>query len=397
MIISPDMTFDMIVIGAGVVGLALAQQFARKGRKLAILEKNDRFGQETSSRNSEVIHAGIYYPEDFLKSRLCVEGNRLLYEWCRHHNVPHARPGKLIVATGDEEEAELNAIKTGAEQNGVPELEILGRKQLLAMERELTARGAIFSPATGIVDSHCLMRSFLSAAESQGAILSCRARVTAIVPIGAGYDLEINQGEYHLRTKILINSAGLHADEIAARAGIDIDTAGYRLHPCKGNYFSASPSPALRHLVYPLPKKNNVGLGIHATLDLTGRVRFGPDSRYLERKEIGMLKNDRKGPASDGGSTAGVYRVDEGRQEAFAAAIGKYLPGIAPDMLQPEMSGIRPKLQGPEDPAMDFIIREEGERGLPGFINLIGIESPGLTASLAIAGFVAKNHLNDGV
>ncbi len=397
MIASPDMNFDVIIIGAGVVGLALAQQLARGNRKLGVLEKNDRFGQETSSRNSEVIHAGIYYPRDFLKSRLCVEGNRRLYAWCRRHDVPHARIGKLIIATSDEEEAELLAIKAGAEQNGVAELELLGKRQLHALEREVTAQAALFSPVTGIVDSHRLMRSFLSAAEEQGAILSCRATVTAITPDGAGYDLEVNHGEYRLHTQTLINSAGLHADDLAARAGIDIDAARYRLQPCKGNYFTVSPAPAIHRLVYPVPLKNNVGLGIHATLDLAGRVRFGPDSRYLDHEEITLLKGDRNVPTGNGTDANGVYRVDEDRREAFAAAIGKYLPGITPAALQPDMSGIRPKLQGPGDPARDFIIREEKALGLPGLINLIGIESPGLTASLAIAGYVEEKHFSDGV
>ena len=381
--VSPDMYFDVIVIGAGVVGLALARQLARHNRKLAVLEKNDLFGQETSSRNSEVIHAGIYYPQDFLKSRLCVTGNRLLYEWCRRYKIPHARIGKLIVATNDDEEATLAAIKAGAERNGVPGLELLGRKQLQTMEREVKAQAALFSPSTGIVDSHTLMLSFLNAAQDQDAVLSCRTRVTAIHPDGAGYDLEINHGEYYVRTKTLINSAGLHADTVAALAGIDIEAAGYRLHPCKGNYFTASPCPALHHLVYPVPMKNNVGLGIHATLDLAGRVRFGPDSRYLAQEEIQRLK-------SEGKEATGIYGVDEDRRGTFAAAIGRYLPGIVPEMLQPDMSGIRPKLQGPRDPVTDFVIREEGERGLPGFINLIGIESPGLTACMAIAGYVEK-------
>ncbi|HAJ28480.1 MAG TPA: NAD(P)/FAD-dependent oxidoreductase [Syntrophus sp. (in: bacteria)] len=390
------MTFDVIIIGAGVVGLAIAQKLARRDRKLAVLEKHDRFGQETSSRNSEVIHAGIYYPRDFLKSRLCVEGNRLLYAWCREHNVPHAAVGKLIVATTAEEAASLETIQASARQNGAPGLELLGKKQLLSIEPEVSALAALLSPTTGIIDSHCLMQSLLLAAEDKGALLSCRAKVTAISFDGAGYDLEINNGEYRIQGKTIVNSAGLHADQIAALTGIDIDARGYRLKPCKGNYFSASPAPRLRRLIYPVPMKNNVGLGIHATLDLTGRVRFGPDSRYLDKEEILCLTDGQNGNGPPRKSALSLYKVDEDHKEAFGNAIRKYLPGFDTETLHPDMSGIRPKVQGPGDLVMDFIIREEGNCGYPGFINLIGIESPGLTSCLAIAGYIDDTFIKDG-
>lgn len=393
---APDMTFDVIIIGAGVVGLAVAQQLARRDRKLAILEKNGSFGQETSSRNSEVIHAGIYYPLGFLKSRLCVEGNRLLYAWCREHNVPHARIGKLIVATTEEEASSLEAILQSAGQNGVPGLELLGKKQLLSLEPEVYGLAALHSPSTGIIDSHRLMQSLLLAAEDKGAMLSCRAKVTAIRFDGAGYDLEINNGEYRIQTETVVNGAGLHADQIATLAGIDVDVRGYRLKPCKGNYFSASPAPRLRHLVYPVPMENNVSLGIHATLDLNGRVRFGPDSRYLDKEEILCLTGSQNGQGGLGKSALNLYQVDEGRKDAFAHAIHKYLPGFDAASLHPDMSGIRPKIQGPGDPVMDFIIREESSCGYPGFINMIGIESPGLTACLAIARHIEDNFIKDG-
>ncbi|MFA5180197.1 MAG: NAD(P)/FAD-dependent oxidoreductase [Syntrophales bacterium] len=389
------MMLDVIIIGAGVVGLACAQRLARRDRKLAILEKHDNFGQETSSRNSEVIHAGIYYPEGFLKSLLCVEGNRLLYAWCREHNVPHAVIGKLIVATTEEEASLLEVIRSSAERNGVAGLEPLGKKQLLSMEPEVSALAALLSPTTGIIDSHHLMRSLLLAAEDKGAVMSCRAKVTTIKFEGDGYDLEINNGEYRIQAKTVINSAGLHADQIAALTGMDIDARGYRLKPCKGNYFSASPAPRLRHLVYPVPMKNNVGLGIHATLDLTGRVRFGPDSRYLDKEEILCLTNSQNGQEGPRESALSLYKVDEDRKEAFGSAIRKYLPGFDTAALNPDMSGIRPKVQGPGDPVMDFIIREESSCGYPGFINLIGIESPGLTACLAIARHIEDNFIKD--
>lgn len=361
---------DITIIGAGVVGLAIAEALAAKNRQVVVLEKNDSFGQETSSRNSEVIHAGIYYPKEFMKSRLCLQGNRLLYAWCEKHRVPHRRIGKLIVATNEEECADLERIKITAEDNGVEKLEHIGKAQLKAKEPELKALAALFSPNTGIIDAHRLMQTLLISAEGKDTIITYRSEVTAIHFDGSIWNLEINSGEYRISTKNLINSAGLHADRIAALAGIDIDAAGYRLKPCKGNYFTATPAPKINHLIYPVPVKNNVGLGIHATLDLSNRVRFGPDSRYLLDDQT-----------LD-------YTVDDALKPAFHKSVYKYLPGISIDALSPDMCGIRPKIQGPGDPVMDFIIREESDRGLPYLINLIGIESPGLTACLAIGEYV---------
>jgi L-2-hydroxyglutarate oxidase LhgO len=360
------------VIGAGVLGLAVAQALARKNRSLVLLERNDAFGRETSSRNSEVLHAGIHYPGTFLKSRLCVEGNRLLYAWCRDRNVPHRRIGKLIVAAGAGEEADLEGIRDRATANGVEGLTLLGRAEIRQREPDVAARAALLSPNTGIVDSHRLMASLLAAAEAQGALLACRTEVTALHFDGKAWDLTLNSGEYRIRTRTVINSAGLAADRVAALAGIDIASRDWHLKPCKGNYFTASPAPRLRRLVYPVPAKNNVSLGIHATLDLAGRVRFGPDSRYL-----------------DGPVGPGDYAVDEERREAFREAICRYLPGMATAELSPDMAGIRPKLQAPGAPPRDFAIQEESAAGLPGLVNLVGMESPGLSASLAIGRYVA--------
>ncbi|MHB8137844.1 MAG: NAD(P)/FAD-dependent oxidoreductase [Smithellaceae bacterium] len=368
-------TVDATIIGAGVVGLAIAEAMAAKNRQIVVLEKNSSFGQETSSRNSEVIHAGIYYPKEFLKSRLCLQGNRLLYAWCENHQVPHQRIGKLIVATNEEECADLEQIKITAEDNGVDKLEHLGRAQLKSKEPDVNAMGALFSHGTGIIDAHRMMQTLLMSAKSKDAIIICRSKVTAIHFDGSIWHLEINDGEYCINTKIVVNSAGLHADRIAALAGIDIDAAGYRLKPCKGNYFTATPAPKINHLIYPVPVKNNVGLGIHATLDLSGRVRFGPDSRYLSDNQ----------PFD--------YTVDEALKPAFHESIHKFLPCVSIDALNPDMSGIRPKIQGPGEPVADFVIREEGDRGLAGFINLIGIESPGLTACLAIGEYIRGKNL----
>lgn len=377
------MEFDIAIIGAGVIGLAIAEALAEKDRRVVVLEKNPAFGQETSSRNSEVIHAGIYFPRELLKSRLCVTGNRLLYEWCTKKSVPHRAIGKLIVASTDEESEALAGIKATAEGNGVEGLTLLTAADVQKREPNIRTQGAMFSPNTGIVDSHAFMRSLLHAAESRGAILTCRAEVTAIEHAGNTYDLTINNGEYRIRTQVLINSAGLWADRMAAMAGLDIDKLRYRLYPCKGNYFSASPAPKLNHLVYPVPQKNHVGLGIHATLDLTGRIRFGPDSRYLPQPSDATIRGNGQEHAFD-------YAVDENMKEAFHEAITRYLPGLGLDALHPDMSGIRPKLQSPDDPVRDFVIQEESGAGFPGLINLIGMESPGLTSSLAIGAYVRK-------
>jgi L-2-hydroxyglutarate oxidase LhgO len=361
--------FRITIIGAGVVGLALAEELSAHHADVLVVEKNTGFGQETSSRNSEVIHAGIYFPADFLKTAFCVEGNRLLYERCLARDIPHRRMGKLIVAANEEETATLESLRKQAEANGVQGMTLLGARQIRSLEPGVAAKAALFSPATGIIDSHRLMRSFLIQAQENGAVVAFHSEVTAIRGAGDGYDLELNDGQYRFHTRLLVNSAGLHADRIAALAGMDIDRAGYRLKFCKGNYFCASPSPRLSHLVYPVPIRHNVGLGIHATPDLAGRVRFGPDDQY-----VGELN----------------YDVDEGKKEAFYHSIRNYLPAIDRESLHPDMSGIRPKLQGPGDPPRDFVVREEAKAGLPGLINLIGIESPGLTGAIAIARHVAK-------
>jgi len=367
MSMTPIDSLNITVIGAGVVGLCIAEELSAKYKRVLLIEKNDGFGQETSSRNSEVIHAGIYYPHGFLKASLCTEGNRLLYDLCRERNIPHKRIGKLIVAINDEECERLENIKKHAEGNGVSDLTLLGKKQTLTLEQEVSAKAAIYSPSTGIIDSHSLMRSFCINAEKNGAVVALRSKVTAIHTKDGIYELETNGGEYRFHTRVIINSAGLYSDSIAAMAGINIERHGYRLKYCKGNYFSASPAPRLNHLVYPVPPENTESLGIHATLDLGNRVKFGPDSQYIDEIE---------------------YSIDEGRRESFYQSIRNYLPGIKPEYLHPDMCGIRPKLQGPGEAYRDFIIRDERDIGYPGLINLIGIESPGLTSCVAIARYV---------
>lgn len=356
-------SFDAVIVGAGVVGLAIADALAKECDGLVVLERNSAFGQETSSRNSEVIHSGIYYPTGFLKARLCTAGKALLYDWCRAMEIPHRKAGKLIVASSADEVEELDKLLEQARLNGVEDIVRLGRGKIKQMEPEIRAVEALHSPSTGMIDSHQLMRSLLISAESRGATLACRAEATAIHFDSARYRIEVNGGEYQVETRLLINAAGLTADKIAAMAGTDIEKEGYRLKYCKGSYFSSSPSPRLNHLVYPVPTPNKEGMGIHATFDLAGRVRFGPDTLYTDVLD---------------------YAVDESARASFYQAVSRYLPAMKSEYLHPEMCGIRPKLQGPGEPYRDFIIKDEKQGGLPGMINLIGIESPGLTACLAI-------------
>jgi L-2-hydroxyglutarate oxidase LhgO len=361
-------SFDITIIGAGVVGLAIADELSRHFKGILLLEKNESQGQETSSRNSEVIHAGIYYPAGSLKASLCLEGKKLLYDACEKQGIPHRRIGKLIVAASPAEEEALWALQGKAEANGVDDLLRLSDKVIRSLEPSVFATSGLLSPSTGIIDSHSLMRSLLVGATDNGVTAVFRSCLTAVQFDGDRYDLEINGGEYRVASRVVVNSAGLQSDRVAAMAGIDLDREQYRLKPCKGSYFSMSPSPGLRHLVYPVPAPKHEGLGVHATIDLGGRVRFGPDVEYVDSID---------------------YRVDEGKRDAFYESILKYLPGISRESLSPDMCGIRPKLQGPGEEIRDFVIQEESRLGLPRWVNLIGIESPGLTACFAIAGHVA--------
>lgn len=364
---------DITIIGAGVVGLAIAAEVAGENRDVYVLEKNDTFGQETSSRNSEIIHAGIYYPKGTLKARLCVEGNHLLYKLCEKYGIPCARTGKLILAAGEKELAEIHHLLEQGKRNDAEGLRLLSRKQLKGMEPNVEGTTALFSPSTGIIDSHALMRYFIAMATRSGAKFAYRTDVTGIEKRADGYrvSIEDSEGTSSLDTAILINSAGLQSDRIAALAGIDIDRAGYRLHYCKGEYFSAGngKNRLVKRLIFPVPPPGVTGVGIHVTFDLNGRMRLGPSIEYVDSIE---------------------YAVDPGHKPLFYDSVKSFLPFIEYDDLEPEMAGIRPKLQAPGEPIRDFVIREESDKDLPGFINLIGIESPGLTASPAIAEYVGK-------
>lgn len=371
---------DFLIIGAGVIGLAVAAELALKhrGRSLIVLERREKFGQETSSRNSEVIHAGIYYPPGTLKASLCVEGNQMLYRFCKEWSIPHRRIGKLIVGVSLEEIPTLETLLKRGIQNGLEDLQLLDRSQIAKMEPHIKALKAIFSPSTGIVDTHKLMARLEHLAIQRGALIAYCHRVTNIEHMG-NYDYRVyfnnpDGSKDSLRCSWVINCAGLEADRVASWIGLDLEENNYKIFPCKGEYFSVTNEKAklISHLIYPSPLEELKGLGIHVTKTLDNRVRLGPNAIYI----YGEDRYD--------------YRVDPGHIGQFYEAVKKFLPFLEYGDLTPEMAGIRPKLQGPGDPFRDFVISHEEKKGFKGVINLIGIESPGLTCSLAIARHVSR-------
>ncbi len=362
---------DITIIGAGIIGLGIAAQVATEDSDVYVLEKNGTFGQETSSRHSGVIHAGIYYPEGSLKAKLCVTGNRILYELCERHGIGYRRVEKLIVATSDEETGELQKLLERGRRNGAEGLRILSRRELKESEPNVEGVAAILSPSTGIIDSHALMKYYLARAKEEGAQIAYQSKVIGIEKAAGGYKVTVEDstGSSSFTTRSLINCAGLHCDKVARMAGIDTAKAGYNLHYCKGEYFSvgSGKSTLVKRLIYPVPPPKVGGVGIHVTLDLEGRMRLGPSIHYVDSID---------------------YAIDSQHKQLFYDAAKRLLPFIEYDDIEPEMAGIRPKLQGPGEDAKDFVIRDESDKGLPGLINLIGIESPGLTASPAIAAYV---------
>ena len=363
---------DVVVIGAGVVGLAIGAAIAEKDREMYILEKEEVYGQGTSSRNSEVIHAGIYYPKNTLKADLCVKANPMIYEICEKYKVPYKKCGKLIVGNGEVEVAQLDGILEHAKSIGARDLEMLDSDRIKELEPNVKADQAILSPSTGIIDAHGLMDHFHREARRKAGAdpVVLDTEVIGIEQTKDGYIVKMNSGgePFDIEAGIVINSAGLFSDKVAEMAGIDIDKADYRIHWCKGEYFSLTGKPPAQMLVYPPPPKDAASLGIHSVPDLTGRLKFGPNAFYVDKID---------------------YKV-ESEKEPFWRDIVKYFPTVKMEDLNPEMSGMRAKLQGPGDPVRDFVIRHEEDKGLPGFINLIGIESPGLTSSPAIAEMVEK-------
>jgi L-2-hydroxyglutarate oxidase LhgO len=358
---------DAVVIGAGVVGLAVARELALAGREVVILEAEDAIGTHTSSRNSEVIHAGIYYPKGSLKARTCVAGKELLYEYCVSRGVPHKRTGKLIVAASESQLDELRAIQAKAHANGVTDVVWMAREQVLALEPALQCVAGLYSPSTGIIDSHALMLAYLGEAESRGAMLALKSPILGGEVAGDGFIVHAN--EMTVKANILVNSAGLRAPSVAnALENFPKQFIPRELY-AKGNYYSLTGKNPFQRLVYPVPEPG--GLGVHVTLDMAGQARFGPDVEWVDK--IG-LKED--------------YAVDPRRSERFYAAIRRYWPALPDGALAPAYSGIRPKTAGAGEPAPDFEIQGPQRHGVPGLVHLFGIESPGLTASLALAGMV---------
>ena len=356
-------TVDCVVIGAGVVGLAAARALALAGREVIVLEAAEGIGTETSSRNSEVIHAGIYYPKGSLMAATCVEGRRMLYAYCAEHGVPHRNCGKLIVATNEAESDLLLSIKGRAEANGVEGMRLLSAAEAMAMEPNLQCTAALLSPATGIVDSHSYMLALQGDAEAQGTMLALHSPVSSGRVTDDGIEIEVGGTEpMALRCRLVVNSAGLHAPAIARKIGgmpsDHIPTAYY----AKGNYFTLAGRSPFSRLIYPVPVPG--GLGVHITVDLGGQAKFGPDVEWI--------------PSID-------YNVDPHRADKFYAAVRRYWPALKDGALQPGYAGIRPKIVPQGAPAQDFTIQGPVEHGVPGLINLFGIESPGLTASLALA------------
>lgn len=359
---------DAIVVGAGVVGLAVARALALAGREVIVLERERLIGSHTSARNSEVIHAGIYYPQGSAKARLCVAGKRMLYDYLASRGVPHRRIGKIIVATEPEQEGALQGVAAAAAGNGVEAMRFLSKAELAALEPALRAEAGLLSGSTGIVDSHALMLSLRGEIEDAGGAVALETRFLAARPVAGGFVVEAESGPPERRervtlgTDVLVNAAGLFAGEVgAAIEGLE---APWRreVYYCKGSYFSVSGRVPFDHLIYPIPERD--GLGVHLTIDMGGKGKFGPDTEWIDGID---------------------YSLDPRRGDGFHAAIRRYWPGLPDGALAPDYTGIRPKLSPAGGPATDFTIEGPERHGLAGLVNLYGIESPGLTSSLAIA------------
>ena len=357
---------DCVVVGAGVVGLAVARALALQGREVMVLESADAIGTGISSRNSEVIHAGIYYPTDSLKAKLCVRGRDMLYAYCTERNVPHRRCGKLLVATSPGELSSLESIQARAQANGVLDLRWLGRHDAQAMEPALECVAALFSPSTGIVDSHALMLALQGDLEHAGGLVALNSPLALAECAQDAINLEAFDGT-RLRARTVVNAAGLYAPGLARRfAGLGADHVPHARY-AKGSYFTLSGKAPFSRLIYPVPEA--AGLGVHLTLDLGRQAKFGPDVQWVDSPDDLL--------------------VDPARGDAFYAEVRKYWPALRDGALAPGYAGMRPKIHGPDEPAADFVIQGPSVHGIPGLVNLFGIESPGLTSSLAIAEHVA--------
>lgn len=358
---------NIVVIGAGAVGLSVAASLSGREHEVVVLEKNKRTGQEISTHNSGVIHSGIHYPRGSLKAELCVRGNEMIYDMCGKYSISHRNTGKLTVAIGKDQIQQLEILHRNGTENGVAGLELLDSSEIRELEPEVRADAALHSPTSGIIEPDDLMNHYASNFDRNGGLIATETEVTGIRRSSSGYILTgISVGEpFEMHAHSVINCAGLFADRIAEMAGLDIDSAGYRQQYCKGDYFRVSGGPLVKMLVYPVPK--GAGLGIHLTPDMSGSVRLGPNAYYVDQID---------------------YRTQSDKNE-FRNDVGRFIPSISGRTISEDSSGIRPKLRGPDNQFKDFVIRHEADRHLPGFINLVGIESPGLTASPAIGVYVS--------
>lgn len=359
---------DCVVVGAGVVGLAAARALALAGREVIVVEAAEGIGTGTSSRNSEVIHAGIYYPKGSLMARACVEGRRKLYAYCREHDVPHRNCGKLIVATNQQEDAMLASIQGRAEANGVEGMRVLSAAEAQALEPNLQCTSALFSQSTGIIDSHTYMLALQGDLEANGGMIAFNSPFERGHATDDGIDIEVGGAEpMKLKTRLLVNSAGLHAPGLAHRiAGMPADKIPPAYY-AKGNYFTLAGRSPFSRLIYPVPVPG--GLGVHITVDMGGQAKFGPDVEWIDPKNPDAID----------------YTVDPHRADKFYAAVRKYWPALKDGALQPGYAGIRPKIVPQGAPAQDFALSGPAQHGVAGLIHLFGIESPGLTASLSLA------------
>jgi L-2-hydroxyglutarate oxidase LhgO len=358
---------NITIIGAGVCGLAIAYELSQRHQEILVVEKHDSFGRETSSRNSEVIHAGLYYPKDSLKAKLCIEGKKMLYAFCAENNIPHKNTGKILVACNREEAKELQAIKDNAAQSGVTNLRFLTQHELKILEPDVEACESLWCPDTGIIDSHAFMKSLFEQSKKQKVEFAFGVEVVGITKKDQGYEITVKEPEgdlFSFETKIIINAAGLYADNVAHIAGFDIHALGYKLHYNKGQYFRISNPKkfSITHPVYPPASKTD--LGIHITPDLAGGLRLGPDAHYAKNID---------------------YTINDNDKQSFVDSVARFLKGLTLEDLVADTAGMRAKLQAPGVDFSDFVIEEEEGKGFKNFINLIGIESPGLTASLSIA------------
>ncbi len=368
------MDIDVVIIGGGVIGLACAAQTAKGGLSTLLVERHESFGHETSSRNSEVIHSGMYYTPGSLKARLCVAGNASMYAECERLGVWHQRCGKLVVAVTEEESPEIEKIYQRGLTNGVQGLRLLTSAEAKELEPNIHCYRALHVPSTGIVDSHELMKAYMHEAKSFGAECVFHTTFNSAEKISDGYRLGFSDSTgstMEITSRYVINAAGLSAGKIASAFGIDIKQAGYTIYPNRGHYYkvSASKSKMVSRLIYPVPFQHLTGLGVHITIDRGGQIKLGPDAEYVNGS---MAEKD-------------WYAFDDSRAEKFFESVSRYFPALERTDLSPDQVGVRPKVQAPGEPVKDFIIAEESNRGLPGLVTLIGIESPGLTCSHEIA------------